>query len=249
MITEPVRVISARRLEALRASQRRLRWSFGLGVCLALAFGVCAAGPPHGRGQLSRGLALTEAVSLAEAADARDTVWDAALLSAVDDPLYDRFLQQYEPLRTKGERRRYVTAQVLAAAAVHRLDADLLFALIAAESGFDSEAVSPKGARGLGQMVFATARAVAPDAVRSPEDLHDVPRNLYATALHLRQLLDATEGDLRWALRTYYAGTGDRNVTGPDRDQYVARVSTHYAHLKAKRSYDHLTGPAPGGAD
>ncbi len=248
MNTEPVRLISARRLEALRASQRRLRWGFGVGMCLALAFGLSAASRPHGPAQLPGWQVLTEVAPLAEAA-ARDTVWDAGLLSALDDPLYNGFLQQYEPLRTHGEWRRYVTAHVLAAAAMHRVDPDLLFALIAAESGFDSEAVSPKGARGLGQMVFATAQALAPDAVRSPEDLHDVPRNLHATALHLRQRLDASGGDLRWALRAYYAGTWDRNAAGPDRDQYVARVSTHYAILKAKRSYDHLASAAPAAAD
>ena len=139
----------------------------------------------------------------------------------MDAPLYDEFLRQYTPLRADGDRRRYVTAQVLAAAALHRLDPDLLFALIAAESGFDSEAVSPKAARGLGQMVFATAR-------------------------DLRQLLGERKGDLRAALRAYYAGRGDRNLRGPDRDQYVARVSTRYASLKTKRSYERLNATPAG---
>ncbi len=240
MVTEPVRVVSARHLRALRASQRRLRWGLGLVVGLAVALGVSAAGRAAGGGLLSWGRMLPGSVPLGEADNAGAACQDRRLSSAVDDPLYDQYLQQYEPLRDDAERRRYVTAQVLAAAALHRLDPDLLFALIAAESSFDSEAVSHKEARGLGQMLFATARAVAPDAVRTPEDLHDVPRNLYATALHLRQLLGKTEGDLNSALRAYYAGLSDRNTREPDRDQYVARVSTRYAYLKTKRTYHRL---------
>jgi soluble lytic murein transglycosylase-like protein len=93
-------------------------------------------------------------------------------------------------------------------------------------------------------MKFTTARAVAPGAVREPEDLHDVPRNLHATALHLRGLLDGSRGDLRDALRAYYAGGWDRNVGAPDRDKYVARVATYYAFLKAKRTHRHLASAA-----
>ena len=223
MVTEPVRVVPARHLQELRASQRRLRWAFGLVVGLAVALGVSAVGRPD------------DPVLLAEA---RTTCQYRGLLAVVDDPLYDEFLRAYMPMRDDTERRRYVTAQVLAAAALHRLDPDLLFALIAAESGFDSEAVSSKKARGLGQMVFATAKAVAPDAVRRPEDLYDVPRNLYATALHLRQLLREKRGDLRGALRAYYAGRWDRNPKKLDREEYVARVSTRYAYLKTKRNFD-----------
>jgi soluble lytic murein transglycosylase-like protein len=157
------------------------------------------------------------------------------------DRLYDEFLKEFKPLRGNEGRRRYLAGQVLAAAAEHYLDPDLLFALIAAESNFDGNAVSSKGARGLGQMMFATARAVAPAVVRRVEDLHDVPRNLYATALHLRQLLDEHGGDLRAALRTYYAGPKSRYGKRLDWDQYMARVSTYYAYLKTRRAYQQLT--------
>jgi len=200
MVNDHIRVAPLRHLEMLQGAQRRLRWGFGLVAGLALALGVSADGRPHGP-------VLPGEVNA--------TCQYRGFLSAVDEPLYDEFLRQYAPLRGDGELRRFVTAQVLAAAAVHRLDPDLLFALIAVESGFNSEAVSPKKARGLGQMKFTTARDVAPDAVRRPEDLHDVPRNLHATALHLRQLLDETRGDLRRALRAYYAGRWDRTLGGP----------------------------------
>lgn len=236
-MTEPVRLIPVRRLAALEASRRRLRWGLGALACLTVALLVNAAARP-------RGLELPNAARPAEASTLGTARDERGLLPAVQDPLYDQFLQEYAPLRGDAERRRYLMAQVLAAAAVHQVDPDLLFALIAAESSFDSKAVSPKGARGLGQMQFATARAVAPGTVRHPEDLHDVPKSLHATALHLRQLLGDGKGDLRWALRAYYAGAWDPNGEGRDRDRYVARVSTHYAYLKAKRAYHHLNARA-----
>jgi soluble lytic murein transglycosylase-like protein len=233
MNPETVRLVSARRLQAMESSLRRLRWSVSLLSCLAIVLmGVAAS-------RVSR-IAIPPAAQPAEASIPLPAPEERIALAVLEDPLYDQFLQEYDLLRNDAERRRYLVAQVVVAAAAHRLDPDLLFALIATESSFDSDAVSPKGARGLGQMVFATARAVAPAAVRQPEDLHDVPRNLYATALHLAQLLGEQDGDVREALGVYYSGSADRSRSRPDRAQYVARVATFYAYLKAKRAHDHL---------
>ncbi len=215
-------------------SLRRLRWSVWLLAGLVIGLALGAVGRPV--------KAPAEASSGANISAAR------ALLPAIDDPLYDQFLQEFKAPRGNAERRRSLTAQVLAAAAAHRVDADLLFALVAAESGFNTRAVSPKGARGLGQMQFRTAHAVAPDVVRRPEDLHDVRRNLYATARHIRQLLDEQEGDLRSALRVYLGGASDRKRQRPDRHEYVARVSTYYAYLKARRTHQYLTSLGPEGS-
>ena len=237
MMTEPVRLISKRHLAALEASRRRLQWAVAALAGLTVALMVNAAARP-------RGLELPNAARRAEASTPEVAREERPSLPPTEDPLYDQFLRKYAALRGKADLRRYLVAQVLEAATRHQVDPDLLFALIAAESSFDSRAVSHKGARGLGQMQFATARAVAPGTVRRPEDLHDVPKNLYATALHLRQLLGEGKGDLPWALRVYYTGAWDRMRGGHDDDRYVARVSTDYAYLKAKRAYHDLTARA-----
>jgi soluble lytic murein transglycosylase-like protein len=161
----------------------------------------------------------------------------------VGDPIYDEALQAYPALRGQPARRRTLAAQLLAAAAEQRVDPDLLFAVVAVESGFDARAVSPRGARGLGQLLFGTARAVAPDRVRRPADLHEPARNLDATARLLRQLLDRRGGDLDAALRAYYGGPWDTNKQGRDRDRYWTKVATRYAALKALRAHAMLAPP------
>jgi len=231
------RLVWVRRLEGLRTRGRKIRRVLWLLSCLAIGLGVGGTGPGI-EGRLSRLARLAEASSTGIIPGR--PLW----LQSHQDPIYDEFLEQFVPLRGSPDRRRYLAEQVLAAATTHLVDPDLLLAVIAVESGFDSKAVSPRGARGLGQMMFATARAVAPDVVRRPEDLHDVRRNLYATALHLRTLLDEGRGDLRVVLRVYHGGPASRNLRRRDREQYVARVSTHYASLKARRTYLYVTSAA-----
>jgi soluble lytic murein transglycosylase-like protein len=237
-MSESSRLVLIRHLEHLEALRRRVFWGVGVLSCLAVTLAVGPAGP------LMEVLAA-RATRLAEASSPHAGSGERSFQSALDDPLYDQFLQEFMPLRNDPERRRYLTAQVLAAAGTYRLDPDMLFALIAVESGFNAKAVSHKGARGLGQMQFRTAHAVAPLAVRQPEDLHEVARNLYATARHLRHLLDDRAGDLRAALCAYYGGPCDRNTERHARDTYVSRVSAFYAYLKARRTHRYLTAGAP----
>ena len=99
------------------------------------------------------------------------------------------------------------------------------------ESGFNPKAVSPKGARGLMQLMPATA------ASYGVTDLFDPLQNLRAGARHLRSLLDEFDGDLTLALAAYNAGSSavrrHRGVPAyTETRNYVAKVRGHLASRK-----------------
>ncbi len=172
----------------------------------------------------------------------------AASASASLDLTYDQALRQFV---SEPARRRLLAAQIHASATAQGLDPDLLFAIVAVESGFNPRAVSPRGARGLGQLLFGTARAVDPERIRRPGDLFEPARNLDATARLLRALLVSHAGSLDRTLRAYYAGPWDRAGRARDRAGYASKVTARYAGLKALRVYRRLLdrgGPSPEGS-
>ena len=75
-----------------------------------------------------------------------------------------------------------LAARVLAEADAARVDARLVVALVAVESAWDPRAVSPAGARGLGQLMPGTAAGLGVD----PDD---ADANLHGTVVHLAGLL------------------------------------------------------------
>lgn len=91
---------------------------------------------------------------------------------------------------------------VRAAAERHGLPEALLHGLIKVESNFNSRAVSPKGARGLTQLMPATARRLG---VR---DAFDPAANIDGGARYLKELLVAFGHDVSLAIAAYNAGPG-----------------------------------------
>jgi len=91
---------------------------------------------------------------------------------------------------------------VIAAARRHGLDPELVLSVVSVESAFRPDAVSPKGAQGLMQLMPATAASLG------VEDALDPSQNLEGGARHLRFLVDLYGGDLRRALAAYNAGQG-----------------------------------------
>ena len=122
-----------------------------------------------------------------------------------------------------------------------RLDIELLQALIAAESGFNVTAVSPKGALGLMQLMPATAAryGVRGDQRTSQQQkLFDPYTNIHAGSHYLRDLLVMFQGQLDLALAAYNAGEGAVQKAGnkipnyPETQNYVRTVTQMYAALK-----------------
>jgi len=88
------------------------------------------------------------------------------------------------------------------AARRHGLDPALVMAVVGVESGFQTEAVSAKGAQGLMQLMPATARDLG---VTNP---FDPVSNLDGGSRYLSSLVARYDGDLTKALAAYNAGMG-----------------------------------------
>lgn len=82
----------------------------------------------------------------------------------------------------------------------YNVDESLIKAIIKAESGFNSKAVSPAGAAGLMQLMPGTARGLGVN------DVFDVNQNIEGGAKYLKGLLDRFDGDKKLALAAYNAG-------------------------------------------
>ena len=142
---------------------------------------------------------------------------------------------------------------VRAASDRHDIDYELLQALIATESGFDPQAVSPKGAIGLMQVMPATAeRYGLQDDQRGTVEakLLDPRLNIATGARYLRDLIALFPGRLELALAAYNAGEGAVQRAGnqvpdyPETKNYVSTVLQLYAYLKP--SAGALAGQPPG---
>jgi soluble lytic murein transglycosylase-like protein len=140
---------------------------------------------------------------------------------------------------------RQAEAHVNAAAREHGLELELLQALIAAESGFNPLAVSPKGAIGLMQVMPATAQryGVSGDSKAPLEKkLMDPRTNLRTGARYLRDLIRMFPGKLELALAAYNAGegavqrAGNRIPNYRETQNYVRTVLQLYAVLKPARA-------------
>lgn len=124
------------------------------------------------------------------------------------------------------------------------VDYDLIKAVIAVESGFDAQAVSPKGAVGLMQLMPATAERFGVSASKKrsmQQQLADPAVNVPAGARYLSYLMDLFPGRLDLVLAAYNAGEGAVQKFGkaipPYKEtmNYVKAVTGIYEQLQAAR--------------
>lgn len=112
------------------------------------------------------------------------------------------------------------------------VDPLLLYSVMHQESSFKSRAISPKGARGLMQLMPGTA------ARYGVTNIFDPKQNIEGGARYLRFLLDRFDGDLNLALAGYNAGEGAVEKYGwrippyAETQEYVRRISRRYSLLQ-----------------
>ena len=156
---------------------------------------------------------------------------------------------------TQSPRYKAVQHLLKDAAQTHRLEPELLQALIAAESGFDAQAVSPKGAVGLMQLMAPTAARYGVKSDRRSsiaQKLTDPAVNLRAGTRYLRDLMAMFPGRLDLALAAYNAGEGAVQRAGnkipnyPETQNYVKTVMQLYAFLKPQVLSQADVPPAAG---
>lgn len=125
----------------------------------------------------------------------------------------------------------------------HDVDAALVSAVIKAESDYDPRVVSHKGARGLMQLMPATAKRFGVKNSFDPE------QNINGGTRYLRWLLEKFEGRADLAVAAYNAGEGNvwkYDGVPPFREtvNYVNRIAKHIHRAVEREQIPVTTGAA-----
>lgn len=148
----------------------------------------------------------------------------------IRNPVYNRLKGQ-----TTGNVK--IDEIIISAATRHGIEPLFLYSVMSQESAFNHQATSPKGARGLMQLMPQTA---ARFGVRN---IYDPEQNIHAGARYLRFLLDTFDGDISLALAGYNAGEGAVRKYGynvpPYREtiDYVRKIKRRYTDLSSLAGY------------
>ena len=152
---------------------------------------------------------------------------------ATDGRAFDAFVRAAPPGGGKAPISPEVVARLAGRdAAAWNVDPALIEAIVANESGFDPRATSAAGARGLMQLMPATASALG------VADAYDPVQNLWGGTRYVRGLLDRFGGNLELALAAYNAGPGAVEKYGgvppyAETHRYVRSVLASYEYYRA----------------
>ncbi len=124
------------------------------------------------------------------------------------------------------------------------IDPDFIHSVVKAESGYNPQAVSPKGAQGLMQLMPATASRLG------VSDSLDPAANLDGGSRYLRELLMRYNGDAQKALAAYNAGPERvEKYKGvppyPETRNYVTRVINEFNRRKLAAGVSKKAAAAP----
>jgi len=115
--------------------------------------------------------------------------------------------------------------------AEQKIDPLLFAGLLAVESEFNRQAVSASGAKGLGQLMPVNIQ------IYGVSDPFDIAQNIRASSKMMRELINAWDGDMNYALASYFEGINaiKRNKGNPFKPgtaNYVYRVYSKYNAMK-----------------
>ncbi|NLI89947.1 MAG: lytic transglycosylase domain-containing protein [Epulopiscium sp.] len=130
--------------------------------------------------------------------------------------------------------------EVLASSQQYNVDPLLIYSIIRAESDFDSNAVSNRGAKGLMQIMDKTGEWAASEislAEFSKDQLFDPAINIRIGCWYIAKLINQYDGDVATALAAYNAGTGNVYKWKNNKKYSEDGVTINYIPFEETRNY------------
>jgi soluble lytic murein transglycosylase-like protein len=199
---------------------------------------LCMVCSSQSVGQVYTGVSSTGVVTLSSFQSESASV----LLLRADPVAQPAQVRQYESVpkgsKLRPRKREALVKLVDSVGKAVGVSPDLIHAVISAESNYDVQALSPRGAMGLMQLMPATALRFG---AANPYLEHD---NVYAGARYLKWLMGYFDGNLELVLAAYNAGEGAVVKAGlkvprfAETEAYVQRVMTNMKRVAKPGSVD-----------